>query len=562
MSEKPWVKFYDEGVPAHIDYPELTLPELLAASARKYPQRTATIFMGKALSYAQLDEAATRFAIALSRLGVEKGDRVALVLPNCPQFLIGYYGAMRLGAVVVPTNPMYVEREMEHQFKDAGVKAVLTLDLFYQRVRRVKEAAGIQSIVVTSIREQLPPLLSLLYPLKAKRDGTLVNVAAEDGIYTLPELLRSASGPAPATRPVPDDLALLQYTGGTTGVAKGAMLTHRNLVANTAQSVAWMTPGTHKNAHDIVLGALPYFHVYGMTVAMNLAVYVGGTQILLPRFVVKDVLEAIRKYRPTTFPGAPTMYIALINSPETKKYDLSSIAACISGSAPLPVEVQNKFEAMTGGKLVEGYGLTEASPVTHSNPLFGFRKYGTIGVPFPDTDARVVDLETGTEVLGPNQPGELCVRGPQVMKGYWNRPEETEKVLRDGWLYTGDIATVDEDGFFTIVDRKKDMIIASGYNIYPREIEEVLYTHPKVAEAAVVGIPDPYRGETVKAYIVPKAGANVTAEEIIAYCHEKLAAYKVPRLVEFRPELPKSMVGKVLRRLLRDEEVTRQQKQA
>ena len=559
MMERPWLKFYDEGVPAHIDYPEQTLPELLAASARRHPRRTATVFMGKSLSYAALDEAATRFAIALRSLGVQKGDRVALVLPNCPQFLIGYYGAMRLGAVVVPTNPLYVEREMEHQFKDAGVKVVLTLDLFYPKVRKVKEATGVESIVVTSVKEQLPALLALLYPLKAKHDGTLVTIPAENGVYMLPDLLKAASGPEPAGGPDPDDLALLQYTGGTTGVSKGAMLTHRNLVTNTVQSVAWMTPDARGSEPDIVLGALPYFHVYGMTVAMNLAVYLGGMQILLPRFVVHDVLEAIRKYRPTLFPGAPTMYVALINSPETQKYDLSSIRACLSGSAPLPVEVQNKFEALTGGKLVEGYGLTEASPVTHCNPLYGHRKYGKIGVPFPDTEARVVDLETGTEVLGPNQPGELCIRGPQVMKGYWNRPEETAQTLRDGWLYTGDIATVDDEGYFAIVDRKKEMIIASGYNIYPREIEEVLYGHPKVKEAAVVGVPDPYRGETVKAFIVPKDGVNLTADEILSYCKEKLAVYKVPKLVEFRKELPKSMVGKVLRRVLRDEELSRQQ---
>ncbi len=350
----------------------------------------------------------------------------------------------------------------------------------------------------------------------------------------------------------PEEVALLQYTGGTTGFSKGAMLTHYNLVSDVVQCVSWNQEA--EKGKERMLSVLPFFHVYGMTVAMNEAIYLAATIILLPRFQVDDTLEAIKAYRPTRFPGVPTMYIAIINHPRVKEYNISSIKVCSSGSAPMPVEALKRFEELTGGKISEGYGLTEASPVTHANPFSGQRKIGSIGLPRPDTDARIVDLETGEKDLPPGQEGELCIRGPQVMKGYWNRPEETVKSLRGGWLFTGDIARMDEEGYFYVVDRKKDMIICGGYNVYPREVEEVLYQHPKILEACAVGVPDPYRGETVKAFVVLKETERATSEEIIAYCQKNMAKYKAPTLVEFRKELPKSHVGKVLRKILREEE--------
>ncbi|MCX5906487.1 MAG: long-chain fatty acid--CoA ligase, partial [Deltaproteobacteria bacterium] len=379
----------------------------------------------------------------------------------------------------------------------------------------------------------------------------------QTGVYEYSDLLQKGKSQPPPFVPVDaDEVALLQYTGGTTGFSKGAMLTHYNLVSDVIQCVSW-NQGAHKGK-ERMLAVLPFFHVYGMTVAMNEAIYLAATIILLPRFQIDDTLEAINAYQPTRFPGVPTMYIAIINHPRVKEYNISSIKVCSSGSAPMPIEALKRFEELTGGKISEGYGLTEASPVTHSNPFSGQRKIGSIGLPRPDTDAKIVDLETGEKDLPPGQEGELCIRGPQVMKGYWNRPEETVKSLRNGWLYTGDIARMDEEGYFYIVDRKKDMIICGGYNVYPREVEEVLYQHPKIQEACAVGVPDPYRGETVKAFVVLKEKEQATPEEIIAYCQKNMAKYKAPTMVEFRKELPKSHVGKVLRKILREEERKKQ----
>jgi long-chain acyl-CoA synthetase len=373
------------------------------------------------------------------------------------------------------------------------------------------------------------------------------------GILDYADLLQEGKSQAPPVVPVdPDEVALLQYTGGTTGFSKGAMLTHYNLVSDVVQCVSWNVGA--ERGKERMLAVLPFFHVYGMTVAMNEAIYLAATIILLPRFQVDDCLEAINAYQPTRFPGVPTMYIALVNHPKVKDYKISSIKVCSSGSAPMPVEALRKFEELTGGKISEGYGLTEASPVTHANPFSGQRKIGSIGLPRPDTDAKIADLETGEKDLPPGEEGELCIRGPQVMKGYWNRPEESAKSLRDGWLYTGDIARMDEEGYFYIADRKKDMIICGGYNVYPREVEETLYLNPKVLEASVLGIPDPYRGETVKAFIVLKPGKKATGEEMIEFCRENLARFKVPTVIEFRDELPKSHVGKVLKKVLREEE--------
>ena len=553
MTEKKiWHQYYPEEVPATLEYPEAYLTDFLLESAREFPDRDAVHFMGKRITYRELLDDVFRFAHALKDLGVRKGERVSIMLPNSPQAVIAYYGTLFAGAVVVQTNPMYMERELKHQLTDSGAETIVCVDLVFDKVKRVMDETPLKRVIVTSIKDYLPFPKNILYPLKMLKEGNRVDISYGDNIHCFSELIRKAPAD-PVTMPVesPDELALLQYTGGTTGLAKGAMLTHRNLVANTVQCAAWMYRG--RKGKEKTLGILPFFHVYGMTVVMNYSVYMAATMILLPRFDAGQVLKTIAKEKPTLFPGAPTMYVALINHPDIEKYDLSSIEACLSGSAPLPVEVQERFENLTGGRLVEGYGLTEASPVTHANPIWGRRKAGRIGLPWPDTECRIVNPETGEEVKQ-GEVGELQVRGPQVMKGYWNRPEETEKVLKDGWLSTGDMAFMDEEGYFAIMDRKKDVIIAGGFNIYPREVEEVLYEHPAIQEAAVVGVPDPYRGETVKAFIVLKEGERITEEELDAYCRERLAAYKVPRLYEFRSELPKTTVGKILRRVLVEEE--------
>jgi long-chain acyl-CoA synthetase len=563
--DRPWFAYYDQRVPTRLEYPDIPLHRFLSASAQKYPDRTAIIFYGRRLTYRALDESVTRFAAALADRGLAKGDRVSLLLPNCPQMVIAYYGTLRAGGLVVSTSPLYSTRELEHQLNDSGAETIVVLSKLYPLVREVAPKTGLKRIIVTNIKEFFPPMLRLLFTLlKEKQQGHRPAVERRPGTEWFSEMLALAPPKAPATPVGPDDLALLQYTGGTTGLAKGAVLTHRNLVANTIQTAAWLVKpaqrsgeGEHGRA-EIFLGAIPFFHIYGMTVVMNLCISLGHTMVLLPQFKVQEVLETIAKYRPTFFPGVPTMYVAINNYPEVGRYDLRSIKACLSGAAPLPVEVADRFETLTGARLVEGYGLTEASPVTHANPLFGARKVGTIGLPLPDTDARIVDLETGERMLPPKEIGEVAVKGPQVMAGYWNQPSETAMVLRNGWLYTGDIGFMDEQGYFTIVDRKKEMIIAGGFNVYPREVEEPLYEHPKVREAVAVGLPDPYRGETVKVYVVLKEGERATEQEIIDFCKQRMAKHKVPTLVEFRQALPKTLVGKVLRRALREEEMAKQ----
>ena len=466
---------------------------------------------------------------------------MAIMLPNCPQYIAAYYAILKIGGIVVNVSPMYVERELEFQLKDAGVGIILALRDFSPRLEAVREKVPLKTIILTDLNENAGAARE-----KSGRRATR-------GVYDYTELRETGrSLPPPSVQGNANDVALLQYTGGTTGISKGAMLTHRNLVSDVLQCVSWNRDAV--KGQERMLAVLPLFHVYGMTVAMNEAIALAATIILLPRFNVDEALEAISLYQPTRFPGVPTMYLAIINHPRVKKYNISSIRVCSSGSAPMPVEAQKRFEELTGAKISEGYGLTEASPVTHANPFNGKRKIGSIGLPRPDVDSKIVDLETGEKDLPPGEEGELCIRGPQVMLGYWNRLEETKKTLRNGWLYTGDIARMDEEGYFYIVDRKKDMIICSGYNVYPREIEEVLYQHPKIQEACIVGVPDPYRGETVKAFVVLKEKEQATAEEIIEFCQKNMAKYKVPTQIEFRRELPKSHVGKVLRKILREEE--------
>jgi long-chain acyl-CoA synthetase len=551
-SDRPWVAHYEAGVPEEVTVPEVPVDALLRETASAIGDRTALIFFGAETSYAELDRAADRFAHVLRSMGVAKGDRVSLHLPTSPAFVIAFMGTARAGAIAVPMNPLYVERELGVLFEQTRPKISVTIDLLVPRLDRVRaEGAGQPGrYVVTGIRDSLPVPIKWLYPLKAKREGRWNPVKHTEATPNLFRLLDEASAEPFASAAVPEDVAVLQPTGGTTGIPKCAMLTHRNLVANAHQVAAWF-PGVGRDDAVTILCPLPLFHIYGMTVDMNYAMLVGGTLILIPRFDPEMVLKAT-KHRPRLFPGAPIMYQTLAHHPDVGRYDLSSIEACISGAAPLAPEVQRSFEEVTGGRVVEGYGLTEASPVTHCNPVRGERRTGTIGLPFPSTDARVVDPASGAE-LPFGEVGELVIRGPQVMAGYWERPEETAATLRDGWLRTGDMATISPDGFFTIVDRAKDLVIVGGINVYPREVEEVLLTHPAVAEAAVIGVPEERHGEVPFAFVVLAPGTSVTEEELLDHCRKNLARYKVPAQIELREELPKTMIGKVLRKDLRAE---------
>jgi long-chain acyl-CoA synthetase len=549
----PWLDNYPPGVPEHVSVPKASLAGLLDDAARDFPHAPALHFEGRTTSYAQLAEQARRFAGALAGLGVGKGTRVGLILPNCPQAVVALFGALRLGATVVQNNPLYTERELGHQLGDAGVEVVVCLDLVYERVKALRGQTAIREVVVTSMLDELPAVKRALAPYTRRGKAATASLARDEPIRRWRELLASAPQ-GPATEEVdPDrDLALLQYTGGTTGVSKGVMLSHANLRANVEQVRAWFPdadPG-----REVMMAVLPFFHVYGLTVCLLLGVRIGAALVLLPRFELDGVLSAIDRFRPTLFPGVPTMYVAINNAVEKGGHDLSSIKACLSGAAPLPMEVAERFERFSGGRLVEGYGLSESSPVAIANPIYGKRKAGTIGMPLPDTIARVADPSDPDRTMPTGEPGELAIGGPQVMRGYWNRPEETAQVLRHGWLLTGDMAVMDDEGYFAIVDRKKDLIIAGGYNIYPREVEEVLYEHPKVLEVCVAGVPDAYRGEVVKAFVVLREGEQATVEEMREFAKARLAAYKVPRAVEFRDELPKSLIGKVLRRALVEEE--------
>lgn len=550
----PWLAHYDAGVPKSLIYPESPIQSLLEGAAKRAPERLALEFLGYTMTYSALLENARKFANSLAELGVKKGDRVAIMLPNCPQFVIAFYGSMLLGAVVVNTSPLYVARELEHQLRDSGAETLIMMNLFYPRYREIAASVPVKRVVMTTVSDFLPFPKNLLYPVKAKRDGTWVEVKPEPFIHQFKKLLeKSVSSAAPKTTVQPDDLALLQYTGGTTGTPKGAMLSHRNLMSNVTSASSW-SPQT-VDAGEVMLGVIPFFHVYGMTVAMNMAIKAAASIILLPRFQIKDVLEAIYKHKVTFFPGVPTMYVAINNHPELKKYDLSSIKICLSGAAALPLEVAKTFEGHTGGQLLEGYGLTECSPCATNNPIAGQRREGSIGVPIPGVELAI--LSESLEPMPVGEIGEIAISGHHVMQGYWQRPEETANSIKDiggkRWLLTGDMAKMDSEGYFYIVDRKKDMIDASGFNVYPREVEEIIYKHLAVKECVVVGVPDEYRGETVKAYIVLRENTTATPEEIMEFCKGQLASYKAPKQVEFRLELPKSPIGKILRRALRDE---------
>lgn len=557
LAEKPWLQHYPEEIPTSIDYEEQPLQYYLKRASEKYPDKLALHFMGKEMTYSQVYKEAIKLANQLRSLGVKQGDRVAIMLANTPQAVISYYGALFAGAVVVQTNPLYVEREIEHQMNDSGCKVMICLDLVYPRVSKIQDKTDLEHVIVTGIKDYLPFPKNLIYPfIQKKNTGIKVDLTYSDHLHSFTDLLeKGTETEIPLDIDPVNDLALLQYTGGTTGPAKGVMLTHYNLTVNTQQCEEWMykmIPG-----EEVVMAALPFFHVYGMTTVMNLSIRLGYKMIIMPKFDPKGILKAIEKHEATIYPGAPTMYIGLLNHPDISKHDLSSIKACISGSAPLPVEVQSQFEEITKGRLVEGYGLTETAPVAIANLIWGKRKPGSIGLPWPDTDIMILSAETG-EPAKPNEVGEICIRGPQVMKGYWKLPEATQACFRDDWFLSGDMGYMDEEGYFFIVDRKKDMIIAGGFNIYPREVEEILYEHEAVQEVCVIGVPDPYRGETVKAFIVLKEGSEVTEEELDEFSRKQLASFKVPKYYEFRDELPKTMVGKILRRVLVDEEKAKQ----
>ena len=554
----PWTRFYEEGVPPTVTIPLWTLPDLLDASAKEYPERTALTFFvdpklpPSRMTYAALRDATLRFATALYQLGVRKGDRVAIMLPNCPQFPVVFFGLLRLGAIAVNINPLYVSREMREQLVDSGAETIILLDAFFPRLREIRQETAVRRVIVIDAAETMSFPFRQIVHLVQRIHGERVRVRPQADIFFLPHLLAKYPPSPPRIAVEPRDVALFQYTGGTTGIPKAAMLSHFNLVANTLQLSAWFVRA--ERGRETVMAAIPFFHVYGMTVCMIFGVYAGATLVLVPRpRPIEGVMRLIQKTGATIFPGVPTLYTAINNHPDVAKYDLGSVKLCLSGSAPLPVEVAETFERLTGGRLVEGYGMTELSPVATANPLFGKRKVGSIGLPLPDTDVKIVDLESGAP-LATGAEGELAVKGPQVMLGYWNKPNETATAIRDGWLLTGDIARIDDEGYVTIVDRKKDMISASGLKVLPSEVEKVLVRHEAVQEAVVAGVPDPYRGETVKAYLVLKPGRTASPEQIIAFCRLHLAGFKVPTQVEFRAELPKTMIGKVLRRVLVEEE--------
>jgi len=563
MEDRPWLKKYDPGVPYHIEYPPVPLFHFMEEAARNHPDRPCTIFKGAKVSYAEMDALTDRLAGGLAELGVKKGDPVGILMPNTPQFVVAFYGILKAGGVVVATNPLYTAREIEHQLNDAGVEIMLVMSNYYNIVKEVQPKTRLKKLVVTNIKEYLPGLLSILFGLaKEKKGGFRVTITGDD-VWLKDLVGRHTREDRPKLQIGPDDLCIFQYSGGTTGVSKAAASLHRTLIANTLQIRSWMPEV--KQGGEIVLMAIPLFHVYGMVAGMSLAVGTAASMVMVPNpRDMADVLGSIAKYRPTIYPGVPTMYNAINNHPDVQahKVDVTSIKACISGSAPLMRETKERFEALTGGKLVEGYGLSEAPTATHCNPLNGETRTGSIGLPMPDVEARIISLDDGKTVLKPGEIGELVIKSPNVMKGYHNMPTETANTLRDGWLYTGDIARMDEDGYFYIVDRKKELIKPGGYQVWPRDVEEAIMEHPKVLEVGVAGVPDAYRGETVKAWVVVKPGQSLTEDEVKAWCKERLAPFKVPTSVEFLGEIPKTTVGKILRRELVRMDREKKEKQA
>lgn len=550
--DKPWLKHYEKGIPETIQFEETCIPAFLERSAKEFPDHTALVFQGFKITFRELNDMVNRFSACLSGFGIQKGDSVALLLPNVIPCVVGYYATLKIGAIAVMNNPLYSDRELLHQFNDSGSKLLITLDLLGNRMIDLRAKTGIQHIVYTSIGDYLPFPKNLLFPLVAKKKKLAADVKSAPNVHKWKDVLSTAKAGFSGPELSFDDVAMYQYTGGTTGVSKGVILTHGNLSRQVQQLQSWF-PGFNKG-QEMMLGALPFFHVFGLSVAMNFAIFMGWGDILVPKPQPEPLLETIGKFKPTFAPLVPTMYIGMLNHPLIQKTDMTSIKGCFSGSAPLPIEVIRDFEKKTGAVIVEGFGMTESTPVTHINPFAGSkRKVGSIGIPIPCTEARIVDLVSGTTDMPVGETGELIVRGPQVMRGYLNKPDETAQTVTDGWLHTGDIAMMDTDGYFFIVDRKKDMIICGGYNVYPRDVEEVFFSHPKVQEATAIGVPHPTRGESVKVFVVLKNGQTATEEELIEYCKGSLAAYKLPSSIEFRAELPKTNVGKVLKKDLRAE---------
>ncbi len=550
---RPWLKYYDPQVPPHLTYPRIPLYRILDETAAKHPNDPCTNFLGKQLTYQQIKQLSDRFATSIRRMGIQKGDRVVLLLPNSPQFILAYYGLLKAGVVVVPLNPLSAERELEFYLTDSEAEVAITIPLFLSKVASLIGKTPLKHIVYSRLADFLPFPLSLV---QGFREQKLVRGMREAALVDFKELLKQEVRPDWSPEPVrPEEMAVLIYSGGTTGIAKGIMLSHFNFVANAHQIIAW---GSLTNEQGL-LAVLPLFHGFGMSVTMNSAILAGGEITLLPRFNAKQVAKTIQKRKPSFFIGVPTMFVQLSNLPDIHRYDFSSLKGIFVGAAPLTKAIKDDFEKKTGGRMIEGYGLTEAVTAIMANPYRGTHKLASIGIPFSDVDMKIVSLDDG-RTLPPGELGEIALRSPTVMLGYYKNPEETRKTIVDGWLHTGDIGYVDEDGYFYITDRKKELIIVGGFNVFPREIDELIYQHPKVKEGITVGIPDPRKGERIKVYVVLKAGEATTQEEFIAYFKERLTPYKVPSEVEFRTELPKSMIGKILRRALREEEIQKTKK--
>lgn len=550
----PWHAHYEGNAPAEFNFTACNLQDFLAESAENAPKTNAIEFHNFKMTYEKLNEKAENIAAGLKQLGIEKGDRIAIMLPNIPQTVMAFWGAIKAGAIVVMTNPLYMEKELTHHFNDSKPKVLITLDLFWSKIKPLKEKLGVEKYIITRISEALAFPLNYLQILKAKRSKEFIDLPFDGkNVISWKKLLKTKERyTAPFSDPK-STIALLQYTGGTTGFSKGAMLTHANLSIQI-QQLRQVVRAENDGINHLFIAVMPFFHVFGLVGCLILPAVFKAPTIPVPRYVPADLLEIIKKYRPTFFCGAPSIYISLMQQKKIKEVDMTCIKYCISGSSPFPLASLKRFQELTKAKITEGLGLTEASPVIAANPVYGLQKAGSVGVAIPGTELKIVDPEDGVTELGNNEPGELLAKGPQVMLGYWNHPEETANSIRDGWLYTGDIAYRDDDGYYFIVDRKKDMAIVGGYNVYPSEIDEVLYEYPKIHEAVSLSIPHRSKGEILKAYIVPKPGEKINPAEIMAYCREKLASYKVPRIIEIREELPKSMVGKILRRALRDEE--------
>lgn len=550
----PWQAHYDGDTPKEFHFTPCNLQDYLEEAARSAGKTDAIRFHNFRMSYEKLNEKAENVAASLKKLGIEKGDRIAVMLPNIPQTIIAFWGAVKAGAIVVMTNPLYMEKELTHHFQDSKPKILITLDLFWSKIEPLRKVLGVEKYIITRVSESLAFPLNFLQALKAKRSGEFCSIPFNGkDVIPFKNLFKTKERYAAQIGDPYKSIVLLQYTGGTTGFSKGAMLTHANLSIQIQQLLEVIRGNQNPEQH-LFLAVMPFFHVFGLVGCLILPAVFKSPTIPVPRYVPADLLDIIKKYRPSFFCGAPSIYISLMQQKKIKDVDMTCIKLCISGSSPFPLASLKRFQELTKAKITEGLGLTEASPVIAANPVYGLQKAGSVGVAIPGTELKIVDPEDGVTELGNNEPGELLAKGPQVMLGYWNHPEETANSIRDGWLYTGDIAYRDNDGYYFIVDRKKDMAIVGGYNVYPSEIDEVLYEYPKIHEAVSLSIPHRSKGEILKAYIVPKPGEKISPAEIMSYCREKLASYKVPRMIEIREELPKSMVGKILRRALRDEE--------